>query len=67
MSERTLYVGTYTHRDSEGIYIYRFDTQTGALRHESLAAEQDQPSFLTLHPQGHILYAVGEDNEAGPR
>ncbi|MYC94304.1 MAG: lactonase family protein [Caldilineaceae bacterium SB0661_bin_32] len=65
MTERILYVGSYTHRDSEGIYIYRFDTQTGALRHEALAAEQEHPSFLTFHPQGHILYAVGEDNEAG--
>ena len=27
MTERTLYAGTYTQRDSEGIYIFRFDTE----------------------------------------
>ena len=65
MSERTLYVGTYTQKDSEGIYIYRFNTETGALRHESVVSGFDNPSFLTLHPQGNILYAVNEDVEAG--
>ena len=65
MTERTLYVGTYTQRDSEGIYIYRFNTETGALRKETVVGGHDNPSFLTLHPQGHILYAVNEDVEAG--
>ena len=65
MTERTLYVGTYTQRDSEGIYIYRFDTETGALRQEALGAEHANPSFLTLHPQGQILYAVDENWDAG--
>ena len=26
-----LYVGTYTGPESEGIYLYNFNTQTGAL------------------------------------
>lgn len=65
MTERTLYVGTYTQRDSKGIYIYRFDTESGSLRQEAVVAGQTDPSFLTLHPQGHILYAVSEDTEAG--
>ena len=65
MTERTLYVGTYTQKDSEGIYIYRFNTETGELRQEALGAEHANPSFLTLHPQGHILYAVDENWDAG--
>ena len=32
MTAHTLYVGTYTQRDSEGIYIYDFNTESGALR-----------------------------------
>jgi 6-phosphogluconolactonase len=65
MTECTLYVGTYTKKDSEGIYIYRFDTETGALRQEGVVAGHNDPSFLTFHPQGHVLYAVSEDMEAG--
>ncbi len=65
MTELTLYVGTYTQRDSEGIYIFRFDTESGALRQEAVVAGHENPSFLALHPRGHILYAVNEDLEAG--
>ena len=65
MTERTLYVGTYTQRDSQGIYIFRFDTESGALRQEAVVAGHESPSFLALHPQGGILYAVSEDQEAG--
>ena len=65
MTECTLYVGTYTKKDSEGIYIYRFDTETGALRQEAVVTGHNDPSFLTFHPQGHVLYAVSEDMEAG--
>ena len=65
MTECTLYVGTYTKRDSEGIYIFRFDTKSGSLRREAVVAGLDNPSFLTLHPNGQVLYAVSEDLEAG--
>lgn len=65
MTERTLYVGTYTQRDSEGIYIYGFNTDTGELRQKAVVDGHQDPSFLTLHPKGHILYAVNEDNEEG--
>ena len=30
-----VYVGTYTHGDSEGIYVYRLDGATGALEYSS--------------------------------
>lgn len=65
MTERTLYVGTYTRRDSEGIYIYRFDDESGALRQEAVVAGQEEPSFLALHPNGRFLYAVNEHGEDG--
>ena len=65
MTERTLYAGTYTQRDSEGIYIFRFDTESGSLRQQAVVAGLDNPSFLALHPRGQILYAVNEDQEAG--
>jgi 6-phosphogluconolactonase len=65
MTERTLYAGTYTQRDSEGIYLFRFDTESGSLRQQAVVAGLDNPSFLALHPRGQILYAVNEDQEAG--
>ena len=67
MTERAVwvYVGAYAHGDSEGIYVYRMDMETGALRRVSVAGGVENPSFLTLHPNGHYLYAVNELGEPG--
>ncbi len=53
------YIGTYSRRGSEGIYVYRFDPATGALVPLGTAAA-DNPSYLALHPEGDVLYAVNE-------
>lgn len=59
--DRLVYVGTYTHRGtSEGIYIYRLDTATGALTPVGVARGVQNPSFLALDPQCRYLYAVNE-------
>ena len=57
-----VYVGTYTgaKTKSEGIYAYRFDTNTGKLTSLGLAAETASPSFVGIHPNGRHLYAVSE-------
>jgi 6-phosphogluconolactonase len=59
-----VYVGTYTggksEGKSEGIYLFRLDLATGAMKAEGLAAEAVNPSFLAIHPGGRFLYAVGE-------
>jgi 6-phosphogluconolactonase len=55
-----LYVGTYSRRGSEGIYLYRFDLQTGGLHLVSTAGEAENPSFLAIDPRGRYLYAVNE-------
>ncbi|MBN1582683.1 MAG: lactonase family protein [Anaerolineae bacterium] len=55
-----VYVGTYTTKASEGIYVYRLDLPSGALTLGSVTTGIDNPSFLTLHPQGRYLYAVSE-------
>ena len=61
-----MYVGTYTqttspaaHRD-EGIFVFRFDAETGALERLSAAGGILNPSFLALHPTGRYLYAASE-------
>src|SRR5262249_24076098 len=66
-AEQTMFVfiGTYTGPKSKGIYLSRFDSITGKLSVPELAVETPSPSFLTLHPNGHFLYAVGETSNFG--
>jgi 6-phosphogluconolactonase len=70
-----VYFGTYTgfrfvrhsktqgvgESRSKGIYVSRFNAATGALSEPQLAAEITNPSFLTISPDNHFLYAVTED------
>ena len=58
-----VYLGTYTHETSRGIYHSRFDTETGALSEPRPAAKIESPSFLALHPNRRFLYAVTESEE----
>ncbi|MFD1161058.1 lactonase family protein [Hwangdonia seohaensis] len=60
----TLYVGTYTNGESEGIYQFEFNSETGALTNKQLATSSENPSFITYSPDKNYLYAVNE-NENG--
>ncbi len=56
-----VYVGTYTeHGRTDGIYRFRVDPRTGAWRPLGATDAGPNPSFLALHPQGRVLYAVNE-------
>jgi len=55
-----VYVGTYTHKESEGIYIYRMEPESAYLEPVGKAVNADNPSFLAVEPQKHYLYAVNE-------
>ena len=55
----TLYVGTYTSGESEGIYIYRMNLNTGELKHFS-SVKAVNPSFLAIDRNKRYLYAVNE-------
>src|SRR5882724_336214 len=59
-SKYRAYVGTYTTGESKGIYAYDYDAHTGKLTSLGVAAETENPSFVTLEPHGHFLYAVNE-------
>ncbi len=63
----TVYVGTYTDGASQGIYRFTFDPSTGVATTPVLAAETTNPSFLAMHPNGRVLYAVNENDGAGGR
>jgi 6-phosphogluconolactonase len=57
-----IFLGTYTPAGgaSRGIYAVRLDSATGALSEPVLAAAAPNPTFLTWHPDGRTLYALGE-------
>jgi 6-phosphogluconolactonase len=58
--EYIVYIGTYTGKESKGIYAYRFDSATGRVSSPGLAAETENPSWLTVHPNQRFLYAANE-------
>lgn len=56
-----LYVGTYTEGTrSEGVYLVRFDRHSGKLQRVRSFDVGANPSFLAIHPNGRVLYAVNE-------
>ncbi len=56
----TLYVGTYTDGDSEGIYQFQFNTETGKITNKLLATKSENPSYLTYSANKKNIYAVNE-------
>jgi len=58
----TLFVGTYTDTESEGIYKLQFNPETGKISNAQLAAKITSPSYLAISAQKDFLYAVQEIN-----
>src|SRR6266567_867409 len=56
-----LYVGTY----SESIYLVRMDRRSGELVRVGAVNAGANPSFLSIHPNGRVLYAVNELEPTG--
>jgi 6-phosphogluconolactonase len=59
-SDVLVYIGTYTNRGSEGVYVYRLDPATGGLKYVSKAPRLSDPSFVAIDPKGRCVYAVRE-------
>jgi 6-phosphogluconolactonase len=56
-----LYVGTYTEGGRrDGIHLIRIDRRSGKLRRVASVDAGPNPSFLAIHPNGRVLYAVNE-------
>src|ERR1043166_4017543 len=60
------FFGTYTGAKSRGIYAYRM-TDDGKFTRVGLAAETANPTYLAVHPNGKVLYAIGEVNKFGDK
>jgi len=63
--EMLVYIGTYTSgkSKSEGIYIYKFNPENGALRPYKIIGNVVEPSFLAIDKNRKYLYAVNETVE----
>ena len=57
-------VGTYTNRTaSKGIYAFDFDSASGKLTFQGIAAETSDPSWVVIHPNGKFVYAANESGK----
>jgi 6-phosphogluconolactonase len=61
-SEHYLLIGTYTKGKSEGIYVYKFNNNSGDATLVS-SARTSNPSYLALSPDEKFVYAVNEDGD----
>jgi len=65
-NELYLLIGTYTSGSSKGIYVYRFNTETGEAKYVSEIDGLSNPSYLNLSKDEKFVYSVGEnENEGG--
>lgn len=62
-AKEMMYVGTYSVRGSEGIYVFEFDRKAGTMRPVQSVSNAKSPSFLAVHPSGKYLYSVNEAAE----
>lgn len=60
------YIGTYTRSmsfvdaQSEGVYLYNLNVESGELTHQGTVSGLENPSFLAISPSQKYLYAVSE-------
>lgn len=59
-----LIIGTYTKTQSNGLFVYLFDTKTGKLTFESKTEGVKNPSYLAISKNGDYVYAVGEGEKS---
>ncbi|HYF30087.1 MAG TPA: lactonase family protein [Chitinophagaceae bacterium] len=63
-NEYYLLIGTYTTGKSEGIYVYRFNSDSGSFRHVSTAKGIINPSYLAVAGNRYV-YSVSEGDSGG--
>jgi 6-phosphogluconolactonase len=59
LSQKSLvYVGTFSQRGSQGIYIFQFDRAKATLKLQQTVPGLESPSFITIDKNGKFLYSV---------
>ncbi len=57
-------IGTYTNScESNGIYVYGFDTETAEFNLKSSSEKTINPSYLTISPDRKFIYSVNENGK----
>jgi 6-phosphogluconolactonase len=64
-NEHYLLIGTYTSGKSEGIYVYRFNSNTGEFSPVSIGRGIKNPSFLAVTHNNKNVYSVNEGDGQG--
>jgi len=62
--ENYLIVGTYTGGKSEGIYVYKFNSEDGTHKEVS-HIKASNPSFIVVSPDEKYIYTVNENAKEG--
>ncbi|MGT2930537.1 lactonase family protein [Streptococcus dentasini] len=60
-----IYFGTYTKRESHGIYRADFDNQAGRLTNLQLLAEVSNPTYLTMTKDGCLYSIASKEGQGG--
>lgn len=62
-----LIIGTYTKTQTNGLFVYKFNTETGKLSFESKTEGVVNPSYLAINSAGDKVYSVSEasGNQSG--
>ncbi|WP_429950674.1 lactonase family protein [Enterococcus sp. AZ101] len=58
-------LGTYTRRESKGIYQITLDTEKETLSDATLLVEETSPTYLALNQEGDLFNVTSVDGEGG--
>lgn len=59
------YIGTYTKKDSQGVYRFILDTEEKQIKNVEVAANLDSPTYLTVSNNNQYVYAVSKEGDQG--
>lgn len=63
--KHTLYLGSYTKRESKGVHQITLDTNENILSDYTLIAEVDSPTYITFNSDKSSLYTISKDENGG--
>ncbi|KLT18510.1 lactonase family protein [Neobacillus vireti] len=64
-SKFTGFIGTYTKGESKGIYSFSLDTDEAKITDIKVAAQAENPTYLTISNDNRFLYSVAKEGETG--
>ncbi|RDW18811.1 6-phosphogluconolactonase [Oceanobacillus arenosus] len=61
----TGYIGTYTKKESKGVYSFTLDTEDAKISDIKVAAEIGNPTYLNITDDKKYLYAIATEDDLG--